>query len=236
MDGGDLALERANADLAAFNSSVSHDLRAPLRGILGYAKILLEDQTLDEDGKAAIAVITKNAMRMGDLIDGLAMMASVHTADFQPRPVSLSEIFLTAAGRVAAADPERRVEVVVHSDVEVRIDPALGTKLAAILFHNAWKFTAKTTAARIEAGVETAGGKRTFFVRDNGAGFDMTHAKNLFAPFERLHPASDFPGIGAGLATARRIVHRHEGTIWAEGSAGCGATLRFTLGENGATS
>jgi light-regulated signal transduction histidine kinase (bacteriophytochrome) len=142
----------------------------------------------------------------------------------------LGEVFRGITRQLQAAEPERRVEAKTVDGLYARLDPALANTLLENLVGNAWKFTAKVPQAKVELGVTSIGGERAFFVKDNGAGFDMAHAAKLFAPFQRLHSAQEFAGTGIGLATAQRIVHRHGGRCWAEGTPGKGATFYFTLG------
>ena len=162
------------------------------------------------------------------MIDALLSLSRVSRNELRPERVDLSAIAGSIAERLAAQDAGRRVEVVIVRDCEATADPALARTLLDNLIGNAWKFTRSGPAPRIEFGQVTSG-ERAFFVRDNGAGFDMAHADRLFTPFQRLHAAREFPGTGIGLATAQRIVHRHGGVIWARGATGLGATFFFTL-------
>jgi PAS domain S-box-containing protein len=226
------ALKLANAELEAFSYSVAHDLRAPLRGINGFAQILLEDHRhqLDSEGVDCLQEIHANASRMASLIDALLSLSRVARSELRPEPVDLSALFQGAAARLAQAEPARQVDCVIAPHLRAEIDPHLARVLAENLMTNAWKFTGKTAAARVEFGsVDAGGGRRNLFVRDNGAGFDMEFAGKLFGPFQRLHSASDYPGTGIGLATVQRILHRHGGRIWATGSSGAGATFWFFL-------
>ena len=226
------ALKVANRELEAFSYSVAHDLRAPLRGMSGFAQVLLDDyrEKLDADGVDALNEIQSNAAKMAALVDALLSLSRVTRTDLRPARVDLSEMVRSVVKRLRASEPERNVELIVAENIYASLDPALAQTLLANLVENAWKFTAKTPCARIELGVMLVDGSRTFFIQDNGAGFDMAHAAKLFAPFQRLHSSNDFPGTGIGLATAQRIVHRHGGRIWAEGTPGGGATFYFILG------
>jgi signal transduction histidine kinase len=226
-------LSVSNRELEAFSYSVAHDLRAPLRGINGFASILLDDHAkkLDGDGRECLQRIKENALLMAQLIDALLSLSQVTRSELEPRATDLSALAHSIVRRIADAEPERVVQTVVHDGLHARIDPTLARMLLENLLLNAWKFTSKTPSPKIEIGSTTVDGIRAFFVRDNGAGFDMAHAGKLFAPFQRLHPVRDFPGTGIGLATAQRIVDRHAGRIWAEGKVREGATFFFTLPE-----
>jgi len=230
------ALKLANRELEAFSYSVAHDLRAPLRGMNGFAQILLEDyrEKLDADGLEALQEIHTNALRMGNLIDGLLSLARVARGELAPVPVDITQVARSIAAQLAADDPARAVDLLIEDNLRFHIDPRLARTLLENLMGNAWKFSARQTQPRIMVGAVDVGGEHAFFVRDNGAGFDMAHAARLFGPFQRLHTASEFPGTGIGLATAQRIVARHGGRIWAESQPGQGATFFFTL-QSGTT-
>jgi len=224
-------LDAANRELEAFSYSVAHDLRAPLRAMNGFARILIDDyeDRLDREGIGYLRRIQANAMLMGELIDSLLELGRVTRAELQPVRTDLSGLAQSIANRLAAAEPGRSVNVVVHDGMWGRIDPALAHILLENLIANAWKFTGKVVAPRVEIGLVSADATPTFLVRDNGVGFDMEHVDKLFTPFRRLHGEREFPGTGIGLATAQRIVARHGGRIWAEGRVGQGATFFFTL-------
>jgi PAS domain S-box-containing protein len=225
------ALKLANRELEAFSYSVAHDLRAPLRGMNGFAQVLLNTykDKLDAEGQDWLNEILLNASKMGALIDALLTLARVTRAEVKPVLVDLSVVARSALAPLAASDPSRAVEIVIAGDLWAELDPHLARALLDNLLGNAWKFTAKTVGSRIELGVSDAGGVRSFFVRDNGAGFDMEFANKLFVPFQRLHTVAEFPGTGVGLATVQRIVHRHGGRIWAEGRVDGGASFFFTV-------
>jgi len=222
---------QVNRELEAFSYSVAHDLRAPLRGMNGFARILFDDykDRLDADGLDCLQEIQDNAVRMADLIDALLSLARVTRTALKPESVDLSAIARSIAARLAAAEPDRTTEVMIDDQLRAHLDPHLASNLLENLFGNAWKFTSKRSPARIEFKAVEENGSRTFFVRDNGAGFDTEHASKLFAPFQRLHSVSEFPGTGIGLATVQRIVHRHGGRIWAQGVVDAGATFFFSL-------
>jgi len=227
--------EAANRELEAFSYSVAHDLRAPLRGMNGFAQVLLDTYAdkLDAEGKDWLHEIVLNAKKMGELIDALLSLARVTRSDLTRERVDLSALAREAVQRLVASEPHRTVSVHVEADLHAEVDPRLARALLTNLLGNAWKFTSKAAAPRIELGAIEKDGALAFFVRDNGAGFDMAYASKLFAPFQRLHTVVEFPGTGIGLATVQRIVHRHGGRVWAEGSVDAGATFYFTLPSRG---
>ncbi|HZH81199.1 MAG TPA: ATP-binding protein, partial [Gemmatimonadales bacterium] len=167
--------------------------------------------------------------RMGALIDDLLNLSRVTRSEMVIRTVDVSDLARQLAGELASGDPEREVDVVIAPGLEARADEGLLRVVLHNLMGNAWKFTSKRTNARIEVGMVAANGERTYFVRDNGAGFDMAYAPKLFGAFQRLHRATEFPGTGVGLATVQRIIHRHGGRVWAESTLDRGATFYFTL-------
>ena len=221
------AAEGANRELEAFSYSVAHDLRAPLRGMNGFAQVLLDTyrDKLDADGQDWLQEILQNAKKMGDLIDGLLSLARVTRSELRPEPTDLSAIAREVTAQLAASEPERTIAVEIQDRLFAIVDPRLARVLLANLLGNAWKFTSKVSNARIELGEDSSG----FYVRDNGAGFDMAYVNKMFAPFQRLHTVEEFPGTGIGLATVQRIVHRHGGRIWAEGAVNRGAAFFFTF-------
>ena len=225
------AAEMANRELEAFSYSVAHDLRAPLRGMNGFAQILLDDYAdkLDADGVDCLHEIRANAQRMGALIDALLSLSRVTRSELRRERVDLTHLARELALKLDIAEPARDVQVVVARGLSAEVDPLLARALFENLLNNAWKFTGGTARGRIEVGATNEDGAPAFFVRDNGAGFDMAFAGKLFAPFQRLHSATEFPGTGIGLATAKRIVHRHGGRIWAEGAVDAGATFYVVL-------
>jgi PAS domain S-box-containing protein len=225
------SLKLANQELEAFSYSVAHDLRAPLRGMSGFAQILLEEygDRLDAEGLDCINEIRTNSLRMGALIDALLTLSQVTRSELEPHDVDLGSMAREIGEQYRRIEPDRSVELQIQEGLCAHCDPLLARTLIANLLGNAWKFTSKRAAPSIEVGLGDQTGVRAFFVRDNGAGFDMTYAGKLFAPFQRLHNAADFPGTGIGLATAQRIIHRHGGRIWAEGQPEQGATFYFTL-------
>ena len=222
-----------NRELEAFSYSVSHDLRAPLRGIDGWSLALLEDygKALDDAARGYIGRVRSEAQRMGVLIDDMLKLSQVTRAEMQRTPVDMTALAATIAARLSQEDPGRQVEFVIAPGMACDADGALLEIALANLMGNAFKFSGKKATARIEVGVLPKGDAPEYFVRDNGAGFDMAHARKLFGAFQRMHRASEFSGTGIGLATVRRIINRHGGTLRAEAAVNEGATFYFTLGE-----
>lgn len=225
--------EAANRELEAFSYSVAHDLRAPLRAIDGFAQALLDDYTpvLDDSGQRLLSRIRGAAQRMAMLIDDLLALSRVTRAEPRREPVNLSLLAELTVAQLERADPERKVDVVIADDLDAMADPKLMGVVIDNLIGNAWKFTSKVAGARIELACEQRDREIVYVVRDNGAGFDMAYQSKLFGVFQRLHPATEFPGTGVGLATVKRIVERHGGRIWAESEVGKGAAFFFTLGD-----
>ncbi|HEY4016244.1 MAG TPA: response regulator [Polyangiaceae bacterium] len=230
-------LQRKNEELEAFSYAVSHDLRAPLRGIDGFSVALLEEygELLEERGRGYLDHVRSGTHRMAELIDGLLELSRVGRADIQRGRVNISEIARKVFEELKGRDPNRSVDLVVEDDLKVDADRRLMRVLFDNLVGNAWKFTSKAAAPCIQVGAEQREGATVYFVRDNGAGFDMAYAEKLFTPFQRLHNAADFPGTGVGLATVHRVVDRHGGRIWAEGAVGRGAAFFFTLPPSAAS-
>ena len=227
-------LEAVNHELEAFSYSVSHDLRAPLRSIDGFSSALMEDYAdkLDEQGLSHLRRIRAATQRMAQLIDDLIKLAFVTRSEMHTEEVDLSALANAILAEFRKADPNREVECVVQNSVVGQGDPQLLRSVLENLLGNAWKFTGKQRQPKIEFGAAAQDGGAVYFVRDNGAGFDMTYGKKLFGAFQRLHTAADFPGTGVGLATVQRIIHRHGGRVSAEGAEGKGATFSFTLEGN----
>ena len=223
--------DAASRELETFSYSVAHDLRAPLRGITSFARILLTDHagSLDADGKDCLDEVLSSATKMASLIDALLALSRVTRTELRRERTDLAELARAAVTELAAGQPERTVEMIIPDHLEVSLDRRLARVLVENLIGNAWKFTSRTVGARIEIGVADRDGVPVYFVRDNGAGFDMAHSKNLFGPFQRLHTVGEFPGTGVGLSTVQRIVLRHGGRIWAEASVNGGAMFSFTL-------
>jgi PAS domain S-box-containing protein len=232
-------LEASNHELEAFSYSVSHDLRAPLRAIDGFSRLIEEDygDKLDETGRGYFARVRAATQRMSQLIDDLLDLARITRATLNRQPTDLSAIAADVLRELAAADPSRRVEAAIAPDIQAVVDPVLVRVVLDNLIGNAWKYSSRRETTSIAFGVEpgTSGGgaERVFFVRDNGAGFDMAYADKLFRPFSRLHSNNEFSGSGIGLATVQRVIHRHGGRIWADSKIDVGSTFYFTLPDPG---
>jgi len=243
-------LEAANRELETFAYSVSHDLRAPLRAIEGFSRAIEEEQAarLDDTGKDYFRRVREAADRMGKLIEALLRLSKQTRGEMHRATVDMGRIARAAADELGKTQPSRKADFVIAEGMTVTGDPAMLRAMLENLLGNAWKFTAKQETARIEVGavdspsrISDCGlrnelmaeqvklGKTVYYIKDNGAGFDMCDAKKMFTAFQRLHSSTEFPGIGIGLATVQRIVHRHGGRIWAEGKVGKGATFFFTL-------
>lgn len=224
-------LEAANKELDAFSYSVAHDLRAPLRGIDGFSQALIEDHAvnLGPDGLEQLARVREAARRMSQLIDDLLRLSRVAKSELHRQPVDLSRLAGVVASELRSAHPHREVAVAIQEDLTVKADEKLLQIVLENLLGNAWKFTAKASHPAIEVGAFEKDAQRTYFVRDNGAGFDMEYAHKLFGVFQRLHTATEFEGTGVGLAIVQRIINRHGGRIWAESAVGQGTTFYFVL-------
>ncbi|HUR49290.1 MAG TPA: response regulator [Acidimicrobiales bacterium] len=224
-------LERKNKELEAFSYSVSHDLRAPLRSIDGFSKALLDQWAdgLDPKAKDYLGRVRASAQRMGELIDDLLELSRVGRAELRRGHTNLSEIACTVAAELRKRDPDRQIEINIQDGLVADADRRLMHIVFENLLGNGWKFTVKAEQPRIEVGSSLSDDGPVYFVRDNGAGFDMTYAEKLFRPFQRLHSTEDYPGTGIGLATVQRIVDRHGGRVSSEGMVGRGATFYFTL-------
>ena len=235
-------LEAANAELESFSYSVSHDLRAPLRRMDGFSRTVYDNyaDVVDERGRHFLERICANARHMGELIDDLLKLSRINRGEMAYKRVDLSAIAEKLCHELESSEPARRVRIDIQPGAIVEGDARLLEAVLQNLLANAWKFTGKTEDARIEFGVTTnieceppdnslPSDARVFFVRDNGAGFDMTYAEKLFGPFQRLHRTDEFEGSGIGLATVQRIIRRHGGRIWARGAVGEGATFYFVL-------
>jgi signal transduction histidine kinase len=225
-------IEATNRELEAFSYSVSHDLRAPLRSITSFSQALLEDcaESLDEQGRDYLDRVVRGGQRMAELIEDMMVLSRISRSGMQLGRVDLTATALEIAQELAQGQPGRDVEVDIEPGLVAEGDPKLLRVMIQNLLSNAWKFTAFQPDPRIEFGVLPSGnGERVFYVRDNGAGFDMEHVGKLFAPFQRLHREAEFPGTGVGLATVQRVVRRHGGKVWAEGKVAHGATFFFTI-------
>jgi light-regulated signal transduction histidine kinase (bacteriophytochrome) len=225
-------LEGTNRELEAFSYSVSHDLRVPLRAIQGFSEGLLDcdPATVQGDrGRELLTRIQQACQRMQQLIEDLLTLSRIARGDVRKESVNLSVLVETVAQELQRQHPERSIRLQIAQGVFAECDARLVRIALENLLGNAWKFTSKHPEASIEFGRESRGGRNSYFIRDNGAGFDMAFADKLFGAFQRLHNASEFPGTGIGLATVQRIIHRHGGRIWAESAPGAGATFHFSI-------
>lgn len=226
-----LELQASNRELESFSYSVSHDLRAPLRALDGFSRILLDDfhDSLPEDGKGYLNRIREAAQHMAQLIDDMLRLSRITRAEMSHDPVNLTEMAHRILETLRRDEPIRNVQANVQEGLLANGDEGLLRMVTENLISNAWKFSAKTDPTKIEVGKTLIDGKETFFIRDNGVGFDMAYADKLFAVFQRLHSPGEFPGTGVGLAIVQRVIHRHGGRIWAKSEPGKGATFYFTL-------
>jgi signal transduction histidine kinase len=226
-------LEHKNRELESFSYAVSHDLRAPLRRIDSFSRAVLDSQgsKLDESGRKFLSRVREASQHMSQLIDDVLYLSRVTRAELREQEVNLSDVAGMTLDQLQDGEPDRVIERKIRPGVIVTGDGQLLRIAMKNLLENAWKFTSKVARAKIEFGVTHGSAEASYFVRDNGAGFDMTYAARLFGPFQRLHPQHEFPGSGIGLATVQRIIHRHGGRVWAEGLVGQGATFHFTLGR-----
>ena len=226
-----LELEAANRELEAFNYTVSHDLRSPLTTIGGFAELLLGlgKSNLDDQSKSIIHHICGTVRQMDQLIESLMNFSRISNREMTRETVNLSTIADALAAQLKMREPHRQVKFIIAKGVEAGGDAKLLREVLENLLGNAWKYTGKLERAQIEFGLGETNGTTTYFVRDNGPGFEMSQADRLFIPFHRLHSREEFAGHGIGLSTAQRIILRHGGSIWAEGEPGHGATFYFTL-------
>lgn len=224
-------LQAANAELETFSYSVSHDLRAPLRSINGFTKLLMDSafDKLDAREQKYFQYVRENSDRMGELIDALLQLAQLHKAEIRHEPVNLSALAEEILTNLQRQGPERTVKIRIQPKVMANGDHRLLKIALENLLGNAWKYSSKTEQAVIEFGMTTVDGQSVAYVQDNGAGFEMKYADKLFSPFQRLHHADEFTGTGIGLATVARIIQRHQGRIWTESEVNQGATFYFTL-------
>jgi light-regulated signal transduction histidine kinase (bacteriophytochrome) len=225
-------LEAINKELEAFSYSVSHDLRAPLRAIDGFSRIVLEDHApqLNSDVQNLLERISVESQHMAQIIDALLNLSRMSRAEMRKETVDLSSIAHQVLDSLRQSQSQRQVECVIARDITVQGDARLLNIVLENLLGNAWKFTSRLAQARIEVGVIPSDNGPVYFVRDNGAGFDPAYAEKLFGVFQRLHRSDEFEGTGVGLATVQRIISRHGGRVWAEAEVDKGATFYFTLG------
>jgi light-regulated signal transduction histidine kinase (bacteriophytochrome) len=225
------AADAANRELESFSHLLAHDLRAPLRCIDGFGEALLEDYAdkLGDEGREQLRFMREAAQEMAALIDGLLTLSRVTRSEMRRDPVDLAALARLVVAQLRNDEPDRFVETIIADDLVAPGDCGLLRLVLENLLGNAWKFTSKCALPRIEFGATAENGQRTYFVRDNGVGFDMVYADKLFEVFQRLHSPGEFEGTGIGLATVQRIVKRHGGCVWAESKVDRGATFHFTL-------
>jgi signal transduction histidine kinase len=226
-------LEIANRELDAFSYSVAHDLRGPLRSINGFSDLLLAEhsQQLDAEGRRLLHVVRNAAQRMSTLIEDLLRLSTMSRGDIRRMRFDLSSVVRTVAEQIRSSEPGHVVSLTVQDGVSVHADPHMLQIVLDNLLRNAWKFTSKRSGAEVEFGSAVDDGEPCYYVRDNGAGFNMAYASKLFGVFQRMHSEQEFPGTGIGLATVKRIIGRHGGRVWAQAAVGEGAALYFTLGS-----
>lgn len=222
-------LAAANAELEGFCYSISHDLRVPIRGIVGNSRILIEDasERLDDVDKASLERLGAAAHKMAQLVDDLLEFSRLGRSEVMRMPINLADIAADVAGELLQQCPAK---FTIDPDLPSRADPQLVRVVFYNLLENAFKYS-NPDGIEIQIGKKSTDGETVFFVKDNGIGFDMAYAPKIFLPFERLHRDSEYPGTGIGLANVRRILERHGGRIWAESAPGQGATFFFTLGQ-----
>jgi signal transduction histidine kinase len=224
-------LENTNKELEAFSYSVSHDLRAPLRAIDGFSRILLEDyiDNLGEEGKRVLNVIRNNTQKMGQLIDDLLLFSHLGRQGLRASGIDIGKLAKAASEELKLAVPERKLKFTINTLIPAHGDQAMIRQVLINLLSNAVKFTRPKENATIEVGGEREGNENIYYVKDNGVGFDMQYVNKLFGVFQRLHSSEEFEGTGVGLAIVQRIIHRHGGRVWAEGKVNEGATFYFSL-------
>ena len=225
-------LEAANKELEAFSYSVSHDLRAPLRAIDGFSRMILEDyiDKLDDEGKRFLNIIQGNTKKMGQLIDDLLVFSRLGRQEIRASGIDMGKLAKAVSEELKLAVPERKLKFTINTLIPAQGDQAMIRQVFVNLLSNAVKFTRSTKTSIIEVGGWTEENENIYYVKDNGVGFDMQYVSKLFGVFQRLHSSSEFEGTGVGLAIVQRIIHRHGGRVWAEGEVEKGATFYFTLG------
>jgi light-regulated signal transduction histidine kinase (bacteriophytochrome) len=225
-------LANANKELESFSYSVSHDLRAPLRAMDGFSLAVLEDYSslLDSTGRNYLNRIREASQKMAQLIDAMLILSRVTRAEINRSHINISNLAENIAIELATHEPRRNVTWKIAPDLNALADPTLIKSVMENLLGNAWKFTSRHPRCMIEVGKMMQNGNEVFYVKDDGAGFDMKYMSKMFAPFQRLHSSTEFEGTGIGLATVNRIINKHGGRIWAEGEPEKGATIYFTLG------
>lgn len=228
-------LDATSDELAGLSYAIGHDFRAPVRAIKGFSEAVLEDYAgeLNPKGQDYLRRVSAAASRLSTLIDDLLQLSQITRAEMHRGPVDLSGLAQSITRDLAKAEPSRQVTTVIAEGLNTIGDERLLRMALDCLLGNAWKFSSQVEKPAVEFGSTAANGEETYFVRDNGAGFDASYATRLFSPFQRLHSEEDFAGRGVGLAIVRRIVGRHGGRVWAEGAVGKGATVFFTLAPKG---
>jgi len=226
-------LRLANKELEAFSYSVSHDLRAPLRAIHGFSHAVMEDcaDRLDEESRGHLSQVLSASLEMSQLIDDMLHLARVTTGEMRHDMVDLTALTESVVADLKEQQPDRTVTLKIESGLNACGDRRLLKMMLTNLLGNAWKFTSKRPVAEISFGADQQDGQPVYFIRDNGAGFDMAHVSKLFEPFERLHKSEEFAGTGVGLATVQRVINRHGGRVWADGTVDGGASFYFTLAK-----
>ena len=226
-----LELQAANRELEAFSYSVSHDLRAPLRAIDGFSRILLQDYTehLPTDARRHLQRISEASLNMGQLIDDILRLSRITRSELHANHVDLSALAESIIKELRNREPDRKVQTEIQPGLTTAGDERLLRVAMENLLSNSWKFTGKVENALIRVGTERSGAEKTFFISDNGVGFDMAYADKLFGAFQRLHNNEEFPGTGIGLAIVQRVIHKHGGRIWGMAEKNKGATFYFTL-------
>lgn len=225
-------LEMSNRELESYSYSIAHDLRTPLRSVVSFSQIIKQDaaEKLSSDEQSTLQRVIDAGKYMAHLIDDILELSRISRMEIRKETVNISKLADAVFEQVQNSEPDRKVEWIVQSDLTVSGDVRLLRLLLSNLLTNAWKYTAKAAQAQIEFACTIDANQKIFYVKDNGIGFDMQHADNLFRPFHRLHRSNEYPGSGVGLATVQRITHRHGGKVWANASPGKGATIYFTLG------
>jgi light-regulated signal transduction histidine kinase (bacteriophytochrome) len=224
-------LEDAHRELQSFNYSISHDLKSPLNTIISFCNIIIKDhqENLNSDAQQLFSRVINATKRMASVLDGLLEISRISRAELSIEEFDLSQLVQTLAAEFQVQDPNRKIKFIIPHGIKIIGDARLLTMVMSNLINNAFKFTANKAEAEIEFGMMDNNGTKTYFLRDNGAGFDMRHYGKLFTPFERLHSNNIFAGTGVGLASVQRVIQRHNGKVWAEGTIDIGATFFFSL-------
>ena len=227
-------LQFSNKELESFSYSAAHDLRSPLSTIKGYSQTILEiyETTLDKTALDCLRGIIRSTEKMSELIDDMLSLSNITLQDISLQDIDLSALAQSVADNLSLRAPDRDAEIWIQSNLKTRADPHLMEIVLTNLLQNAWKYTSKKEKTKIAFGLTQKNGQDTYYIKDNGAGFDMKHAEKLFTPFRRLHPEGQFPGTGIGLSIVERIIRKHGGRVWGEGETDKGAVFYFTLPRN----